>query len=336
MAVAGWRAMTCAAVMAAGMAAAAENGRSVALVVSVGEGQARADAIQAQLQVIGTETLRSVDPNNAELRSLLNRFADEALDSDVGLVYLDATVVSYDGRAFVLPAGARLDRASDIFTRAIPLSAFARATELAGVGGVVMATTEDAPSNSPAEIGSVREAPEALPGLSPVLVAAGGASETVVRVLAAATLVETVELGKVLSRMTEDPGITLSQPPRRPVFLREAAVPEAPAPAPAAVLDPPEPVAEVVVEVVEALPPAEPEPDLTLDELIALENELPRSARRSLQAGLRREGFYSGFIDGILGPQSRSAIETFQIAVGGEATGYLTPDQMTRLFGEDS
>ncbi|MEM9431438.1 MAG: peptidoglycan-binding domain-containing protein, partial [Pseudomonadota bacterium] len=211
-----------------------------------------------------------------------------------------------------------------------------RATELAGVGGVVMATTEDAPSNAPAEIGSVREAPEALPGLSPVLVAAGGASETVVRVLAAATLVETVELGKVLSRMAEDPGITLSQAPRRPVFLREAVVPEAPAPV--AVRDPPEPVAEVVVEVVEALPPAEPEPepDLTLDELIALENELPRSARRSLQAGLRREGFYSGFIDGILGPQSRSAIETFQTAVGGEATGYLTPDQMTRLFGEES
>ncbi|MEM9783629.1 MAG: hypothetical protein AAF899_14280, partial [Pseudomonadota bacterium] len=115
-----------------------ETAEIVALVMSTGLGGARADAIQASLQVIGAQTLRAIDPNNAELRSLLRRFADAAADTDVALVYIDAPVLALEGRIFVLPAETGLRRASDLLTRGLPLSAFARAAAAAGSGGAVL------------------------------------------------------------------------------------------------------------------------------------------------------------------------------------------------------
>ena len=303
----------------------AQAGRSVALVVSVGDGHARADAIQAQLQVVGTETLRGIDPNNAELRSILTRFAAEALNAEAAVIYLDTPVVLFDGREFVLPASGALRRSSDLFTRAIPLSAFARATELAAVGGAVLVVAGAPPDTAPPGIDRVTTAPEPAPGLSPILIAAASTTDTVVREIAAATRVETVELGAILDRIADNPDITLSTPVRQPILLRAA---------------PPDPVlAAIGVSHSDAAPaeepaPAEtPEPEivLTLEELIVLERGLTRADRRNVQAGLRREGFYSGFIDGILGPQSRSAITAYQTALGETPTGYLTPSQIDAL-----
>ncbi|WP_339948173.1 peptidoglycan-binding domain-containing protein [uncultured Albimonas sp.] len=294
--------------------ALAQSDRVVALVVSVGEGGARADAIQAQLQVIGAETLRAADPNNAELRSILKRFTGEAADSRAAFVYLDAPAVTFEGREFVTPAGAALNRATDLFTQAIPLQAFARAAAQAEQGGAVVAAIGRAPADLPAGLSPLETAPEPAAGSSPVLVAPYGRSDAVVQVIAAVTRDEVIEVGAMLRRMQAGEGVSLSASPATPIYLRSPAVEETPV--------------ALQIAAPEAGADAPPE---TLEELELLEQSLSRAAKRAIQRELRDAGHYLGLVDGIFGPQTRGAISAFQEARTDEATGVLTRRQMLDL-----
>lgn len=295
--------------------AAAEGERVVALVVSVGEGGARADAIQAQLQVIGAETLRSADPTNAKLRSMLKRFTDEASDSRAAFVYLDAPALAFEGRDFVIPAGAALNRPTDLFTQAIPLKAFARAAAQAEQGGAVVAVIAAPPAEAPAGLVTVDRAPDAVPGSSPVLVAPYGRSDAVVQVIASVTRDETIEVGAMLRRMLAGEGVTVSAAPARPIYLRAPARAEAQVEAPA-------------IPATETAADAPPE---TVEELELLEQSLSRAAKRAIQRELRDLGHYPGLVDGVFGPQTRGAITAFQQARADDATGFLNRRQLLDL-----
>lgn len=52
---------------------------------------------------------------------------------------------------------------------------------------------------------------------------------------------------------------------------------------------------------------------------------------RTVQERLRRQGFYSGAIDGIWGPNTAAAVEHFQQVRGLQATGQLNPTTITAL-----
>ncbi len=54
--------------------------------------------------------------------------------------------------------------------------------------------------------------------------------------------------------------------------------------------------------------------------------------RRELQSGLGSLGFYSGAIDGDLGPESKTAIAAFQQSIGEEPTGVVTAEQLRALI----
>lgn len=335
--------------------ALAQSGRVVALVVSVGEDDKRAEAIQAELQAIGVETLRSADPNNAELRSILTRFAREAANSRATFVYLDAPVVTFQGRAFVLPEGAVLSRGTDLFTRAIPLLAFSRSAAQAAQGGATVATLAPANLSLPDSVIPATEAPAQDPASSPVLTAPVAAFPGVLDALASAVSKgEGVEVSTVLRRMSVQEGASASGFPSRPIFLKEpkpeapAATPEAaPAAAPTAA-----PVALPAADVTaapagspaDAAATAAPDaasnaaseaptdtPAETLEELSLLEQSLSRAAKRSVQTRLRDLDLYKGLVDGIFGPQTRTAIKAFQDSRTEEQTGVLTRRQLIDL-----
>jgi hypothetical protein len=59
-----------------------------------------------------------------------------------------------------------------------------------------------------------------------------------------------------------------------------------------------------------------------------------RSSSKRLQAALKTEGFYTGRIDGAIGPASRRAIKSYQQSRGMIATGAFAPDQENRLISE--
>ncbi len=295
--------------------AVAQSDRVVALVVSVGQGAARADAIQAQLQVMGAETLRSAGPNNAELRSMLKRFTSEAANARATFVYLDMPAVSFEGREFVLPDGASLNRPTDLFTQAIPLLAFARAAAQAEQGGAVVTTVSAPPAALPDGLLVVERAPEPVPGSGSILVAHYSNSDPIVQVIAAAGRDEVIEIGDVFRRMLASGDVTVSALPAAPIYLRSPAVPEV-------TIDP------VTIQVSTVQPDDRPE---TLEELTLLEQSLSRSAKRAIQRTLRDLGHYKGLVDGIFGPQTRAAITAFQETRSEEATGVLTQRQMLDL-----
>lgn len=305
----------------AAQALPAAQDRVVALVISVGEGVARADAIQAQLQVIGAETLRAADPNNAELRSMLKRFTDEASGARAAVVYLDAPAVAFETRDFVIPADAALNRPTDLFTRGIPLQAFARAAAQAEQGGAVILTVAAPPPGLPGDLATVEVAPEPAPGSAPVLVAPYGRSDAVVQVIAAAARDEVIEVGALLRRMQAGEAISLSASPSAPVYLRAPAAP----PAPAEALALPAAVGAAGPDAVAGAPTE------TLAELELLEQSLSRAAKRAIQRALRDEGRYQGLVDGVFGPQTRGAIASFQEARQERSTGVLTRRQLLDL-----
>ncbi|MDO6590535.1 MULTISPECIES: peptidoglycan-binding domain-containing protein [Rhodobacterales] len=320
-------------------AANAQSDRTVALVVSVGEGTARADQVQSQLQEIGAETLRAVNPNNAEVRSVLRRFADESEDARAAFVYLDMPAVTFEGREYVLSDSAgllayqeELGRGTDLFTQSIPLLAFARTAALAEQGGAVVIAVNEPETGLPDAVSVVTEAPTTVPGASAIVVVDAANSEPVLQTIAAAAVGDTaVEIGALLRRMVVHDGVTVSAMPPLPIMLREppasVVVPEPQVPVTAPVPEP-EDVEPVVVAV------AEPEPQVaqeTLEELIILEQSLSRGAKRNLQRRLRDLDHYKGLVDGIFGPQTRTAITEFQTDRTDPPTGVLTRRQLLDL-----
>lgn len=54
---------------------------------------------------------------------------------------------------------------------------------------------------------------------------------------------------------------------------------------------------------------------------------------REIQSALKARGFYPGAIDGIMGPQTQGALESYQRSMGMPVTGYLTMDTVNSLLG---
>lgn len=325
--------------------ATAQSDRVVALVISVGDGTERADAVQNHLQSMGAETLRSINPNNAEVRSMLQRFADESEDAQATFVYLDMPAVVFADREYVLPdsAGllsysAGLDRPSDLFTKSIPLLAFARTAALAEQGGAVVMTVSAPPDGLPDGLDQLTNAPADVVGAGTILVVGDADAGPVLQTIAAAADDDAVEVGAMVRRMTVHDGVSVSALPEFPIFLKN---PPAPKPAPAVTPPPvaaapvaaptPEPQVEVKIITETPLPPAIVEPAETPEELAILEQSLSRSAKRAIQRSLRDLGLYKGLVDGIFGPQTRTAITIFQNARAEEPTGVLSRRQMLDL-----
>ncbi|WP_413205832.1 peptidoglycan-binding domain-containing protein [Rhodospirillum sp. A1_3_36] len=303
--------------------AVAQSDRVVALVISEGDGARRADAIQARLHLMGLETLRSNDPSNAELRSILIRFSREAEDSRATFVFLDLSVVDFDGRSFVLPANVALEQATDLFTQGIPVQAFSRSAAQAKQGGAVVIIVEPPSQTLPPGLSTTKRAPDPIPGSSPILVAAPDSFIPILSALQGQTKGGSGDLGDILRRMARDTRVTISNFPPNPILINKSADAA------------PEPDSIVIAQAV----PASDQTSDTLDqgaqaapeELALLERSLSRAAKRSIQRALRGLGFYQGLVDGIFGPQTRAAIKAFQVKRSEEGTGVLTRRQLLDL-----
>lgn len=314
----------CAALFAlAPLAAVAQNtpDRIVALVVSSGDTTERADRVQAHLDAIGAETLRSINPNNARLRSMMRRFADEAQDARKALVYLDMPALRFDERDYVAtdltplrtdPGG--VERPTDVFTHAIPLQAFGRMAAEAAAGGAVVLQTVALPTNLAARLTPLQTAPDPAPGTAPVAVVA---PEAAADALASLELTRTqMEMHVLLRRLAALDAVSVS-------FVPEPSLPTPILPAP-----------PLTVVTTEAVSNEDDTAEESLDDLAFLEKSLSRAAKRNIQRGLRRLGHYNGLVDGVIGPQSRDAIVAFQAERDEAETGFLTRHQLLDLTAE--
>jgi hypothetical protein len=258
------------------------------------------------------------------------------------VLYFCGYAAGLNGRPFLLPASANLRRASDAMTQGILAKALldlvARGEPSRGLIAFDTAPTPDADGSSlgleslaglpaPEGVGVIAVTePQPAQGPSPLSRALAGAlGSPDVRI---ADLV--AEVGGSLAR-SQTTHVAVALEPA--LSLPLAADEEPPAPAP-----PPPPPAPVEPEPEPAPPPAAAEPDPAPAEppvSMPDEAEMTTDQRRSVQAALKRIGYYGAEVDGLFGPETRAAIRRFQHEIGAPTTGTITGEQASRLIDQN-
>ena len=244
----------------------------VALIITSGEETSVSTSVTETLESLDAQVLTANAPNASQMRSILKRFAGAAIDVDVALVYYDGAVLKIGEREFVAPGGITLRRRSDLLTKAIPLSALARATALAINGGAVLVHSSQSGVDLIEGITVVDGAPAPRNGTSPILFASADAATNLADGLARMTETsENIDLSIALRGLSDLDGVSISQLPTGTTMLRMF-----PAPEPVAAVIEDEPLTEAAPEMADAgeassegaLPQvgdATPEPDSAAD-----------------------------------------------------------------------
>ncbi len=199
----------------------------VALIITSGDETPVSLSVTHTLESLDAQVLTASAPNASQMRSILKRFAAAAIDVDVALVYYDGAVLKIGDREFVAPGGISLRRPSDLLTKAIPLSALARATALAADGGAVLVHSTGQGVDLISGVTLVETAPNARTGTSPILFASASAAVSLADALE--SMVETsddISLSDALSGLSALDGITISQLPVGQAMLRTLPAPE--------------------------------------------------------------------------------------------------------------
>lgn len=193
----------------------------VALIITSGEETPVSVSVTHTLEALDAQVLTANAPNASQMRSILKRFAAAALDVDVALVYYDGAVLKIGDREFVAPGGISLRRSSDLLTKAIPLSALARATALAGNGGAVLVHSSGGGVDLIDGVTLVEAAPVARTGTSPILFASASAAESLASGLASmVNSTDDINLSDALSGLSQLAGVSISQLPTGASMLR--------------------------------------------------------------------------------------------------------------------
>lgn len=297
---------------------------------------ASANVVTSVLRRAGFSVTTLSDASNGQMGAAISQFGDTLAGSPgaVAIAYACGYAVGYDGRMFLLPSSARLERETDALTQGLVARAFVTAVTGARLqGGVVLLDTVTRPGGAAVPLGTAAPARSETTGVAAVSAKAAPAGTTVLSSAFAAEMGADVEVGPLLERLQaalqSAPGVEVAvQPPTRPVWLvggPAAAPPAPPPPAPVA--------APVAVPPAPPLPTAEPatrsEPVRAAAAEMAL---LGEADRRRVQLALQRLGYYTGQVDGRLGPESLAAVRRYQHELGADMTGRLTGEQVARLL----
>lgn len=216
--------------LGAAFSATAQTGRPVnqvsivALIITSNGETPVSLSVTRTLESLDAQTLTADAPNASQIRSILKRFNATAINSDIALVYFDGAVLKLGARSFVAPGGIELRRPSDLLTRAIPLSALARATALAGNGGAVLVHSSGQNINLIDGVTLVETAPPPRTGTSPILFASSAAAANLADGLEA--MVDAggdIDLSEALGQLAALDGVSISQMPARAAMLRKVA-----------------------------------------------------------------------------------------------------------------
>ena len=261
------------------------------------------------------------DRNDAGSRAALREFSLKANGADFALIVASGHVVTYQSQSFFLPQNAKIQRATDLFSRALSLASIA---DIAGraksAALLVLMTVPDIPSTvsgidtrpatgqQAANVVTVFSSSPKVP-VSGVDRAAEQASEK----LLAAAQEDTLTLTALVNSVSAE-GVGLVVGKLSDIDLSS--------PSPSS--NPEDGAAKAQVEAERRLREASIAPDqvkdtLTLDEC------------RDVQRRLQNLRLYQGVADGVFGEQTKVAIREFQKLSGVPETGYLTRAQFERL-----
>jgi len=305
--------------------------------------QASANILTAALRRRNYSVVEQLDATNGQMEAAIIGFAKRrAANPDApGFVYFCGYADSLEGRAFLLPAPARITRKTDLLVEGVVAGSLLDAlSENRGGGpaggGLAVLDVFAAPSNA---------APGGLDALATSQVLArdgyvaavesgtGEAPTPVAQALADALAAPIVELQQTLPGLRDhlagarNLALAAVAPPSSSVYLAGAPLPpkQALPKAPPAQPSPEAPAA------LPASPPAPPPANPVATIFLPDEALLNDDERRRIQAALARLGYYDGIVDGIFGQETRAAIRRFQHEIGAQMTGRLSADEATRL-----
>lgn len=297
------------------------------------------NVVAAALKRAGFAVTERLNVSNGRMGAAITDFADTLAQQpgSVAVVYFCGYAMAYDGRVFLLPASATLERDTDILTQGLVSRVLINSVLTADTAaGLVLVDSAATPGHLTAVApGSVVN--PAAPGNSGVVVTHSSmplpdGATPLAAALSAGLAAPELDVRPLLADMQAAlrgiPGLTVAAaapagpawlrggPPARPSVVIAA---PAPTPAPVAVAQPPEAAAPVAAPVTAPPPPAEPGPVTDAD-------------RRRIQLALQRLGYYAGKVDAVYGPDTLAAIRRFQHELGAAMTGRLTPEQAARLL----
>ena len=264
------------------------------------------------------------DRNDAGSRAALREFSFKASGADFALIVVSGHVLTYQNQSFFLPQNAKIQRATDLFSRALSLASIA---DIAGKAKsaallVVMTVPEIPPTVSgietrpamgqqAANVVTVFSSSQRVP-VSSVDRIAEQASDK----LLAAAQEETLTLAALANSVSAD-GTGLVVGAVSDIDLSDPSPGEKPeGGSKTANLQTAEPAAKTQADT-QSLQTGED--GLTLDE------------RRNVQRRLQSLRLYQGVADGVFGEQTKVAIRELQKLSGAPETGNLTRAEFERL-----
>jgi hypothetical protein len=286
---------------------------------------ASARIVSAALQHAGFQVTDGMDLSNGEMAGAITRFAARlaAAPGTNGVLYICGYAVDLEGRDFLLPVSARMERETDVLSQGIPAKSLLDAMGRSGtpVGLVLLDAVPMTKAATSLQLETLTQLPRQTVSF------AGAADKAPVSdtpspfatAIATALGSPPIEVGAMLQAIGAGFGggpdaLTLG-PPARPAWLvggqTIAVAPAIPPPAAPAATRAPVPEIEA----------AAPE-----------EDQLSQRDRRRIQAALWRMGYYAGRINGHFRADTRAAILRYQEAIGADKLGTLTPEQSARLL----
>lgn len=298
---------------------------------------ASAAAARDALKAKGFEVVERSDVRRGEFDAAIGSLAKRTGSSppSVAVIYYCGYAQEFNGRSFLLPAAADIQRENDVLTQG--LIAKSLVDSLARVGdstGVVLLDGFQ-PPGAPAT-GFARLGEQIPPGSFAVIgvnndAATQGPTATA-QALRGQLAGDEVSLEKFVGGMRGDlakgaaGAAFFVAATGRPSFL----VGGKPPPTPVAAAPPPAPAPTPAPPPAASAPPAAPAPAAP-QQVMVDEDRMSDQDRRQVQVALATLGYYSGRIDATFGPETRAAIRRYQFEIKAEMTGRLTGEQATKL-----
>ena len=293
---------------------------------------ASAATVRDALRGLGFEVMERSDLGRGEFDTSIGALARRlaATPGASGILYYCGYHLEFNGRSFLLPASASIERDYDVLTQGIIVKSLVdslvRGKESTGL--VLLDVFRAPVASSPAGLSGLAE--QIRPSSFAVIGASNdGASEG--PTAASLALRDQAAEGEtnpdrfaagIHRRLAKAPAVTahfipaIAPPSPAPAVSSAPAVVAVPAPPPTP--PPPQP----------AVPAA---PAAPAHATMADEDQMSEQDRRRVQVLLATMGYYSGRIDGTFGPETRAAIRRYQFEIKAELTGRLNAEQATRL-----
>lgn len=300
---------------------------------------ASAHAVTAALQLRGFTVLERDDTSNGELRAALGTFERRliAADTPTSVVYVCGYGSGFDGRPFLLPVSASLQRDTDILTEGL-ITSFV--TDLSARAAPRLAVTLldvfPRPGLPPPPLDDLMAHPAngktvALAAVEPSSAQSPTPFAEALVAELASPAVRARDLVAAARHALQARGGSLLVTAPLPADDTLAPAPQVPPPVPPSP-SPPPPAAVPPAAGVPPAPQAQAPPPVTPPAPVVDEDQLDDAGRRQVQAQLKRLGYYPGQADGVFGPDTRAAIRRFQFELGADMSGRLTPAQIARLL----